>query len=497
MHGGQSTLPTVKLEDRWDRLDWVWVGVLTTVSAVMRAIGLGSPRGLVFDEFYYVPDACRYVIQIADVCGPQEYTWMHPPLGKWAIGLGLEILGPTRYGWRLMPLVAGVLTIALVYVLGRALFQSRVAAVVAAGFLTLDFLHYVHSRIATLDIFVTLWVVTGTLFLVLDREQPEAGVLRPWRLGAGVAFGAAVATKWSAGLLLIGAIVLTLLWDRARSREGSGRGSALAASALGLLLIPLVVYLVSYAGRFEGPLLAAPWSEGSWFSMWLDRQQEIVRYHTVQRAESLTRLQAHPSASPAWSWLLLKRPMTYYFDAHGGLYREILAMGHVLLWPLGVPVLAWLGARAARARELVSPTATVLALFAFAYLPWFFLTGQGQDPYLYYLLPGIPFLCLAFGAAAARLWPRVGGRLAVAAVALAAAGVWVFYLPLLRGTPLPVPQWRDRIVFTDCALFEGPSLDRLLSYADRELALEGLDGPPRPSDRLFPTGTRATGWCWI
>ena len=44
----------MKIEERWNGLDWVWLVCLSALATAIRAVGLGTPKRLVFDEFYYV-----------------------------------------------------------------------------------------------------------------------------------------------------------------------------------------------------------------------------------------------------------------------------------------------------------------------------------------------------------------------------------------------------------------------------------------------------------
>ena len=112
------------------------------------------------------------------------------------------------------------------------------------------------SRVAMLDIFLVTFVLAGFLFLVLDRawierrtgphpeaatadvdpeadlglelppDRPPSPILRPWRIAAGLAFGAAAATKWSGAPAFLGAIILTIAWERTRRKKlGSPRPS--------------------------------------------------------------------------------------------------------------------------------------------------------------------------------------------------------------------------------------------------------------------------------
>lgn len=114
--------------------------------------------------------------------------------------------------------------------------------------LALDGLHIVQNRIAMLAIFLTTFITAGMLLLVLDRKRTWVGhpgreglagrVERifgsPYRLGAGLAFGAAVATKWAGVFALIFAAGLCTAWvmkapetdDRSRWK-GLGTGGRL------------------------------------------------------------------------------------------------------------------------------------------------------------------------------------------------------------------------------------------------------------------------------
>ena len=93
-------------------------------------------------------------------------------------------------------------------------------------------------------------------------------------------------------------------------------------------VVPVAVYLAAYIGRMPGELIGLPWQEGTvWRGIW-DHQQAMLTFHTTLEG-------SHPYESPPWSWLLLKRPVAYYFDASDG-YREILAIGSPLTWAAGV-----------------------------------------------------------------------------------------------------------------------------------------------------------------
>src|SRR5262245_22980301 len=106
---------------------WGWLGPLLVAifGAVLRFDRLGEPKAIVFDETYYAKDALslitfgveRTAIKDADKllinqntsiwqqCAPDQIDKcasyvVHPPLGKWMIGVGEWLFGMTPFGWR-------------------------------------------------------------------------------------------------------------------------------------------------------------------------------------------------------------------------------------------------------------------------------------------------------------------------------------------------------------------------------------------------------------
>ena len=328
----------------WRTRDWVSLVGVTVVAAGVRGVRLTTPHSIYFDENYYAVDACLYVRTYRGCAYAQrvvEVSSEHPPLGKWIIGLGIQAFGNDPLGWRVPSLIAGTLTVVVVFLLGRVLLRSTVAATVAAGLLATDFLHLVQSRIAMLDVFVTLFTTETFLFVLYDSRFIGRSWLPPWRVAAGLAGGAATATKWAGALALIAALGVATYGDLKRRRSGAAPGRAaddaewpwahsttrrVARVAVPLVLIPAVTYVATFVGRVHGSLLAAPWDSDSWVRTFLGVHRRMASFH-LNLGDSF-----HQYASPAWSWLLLKRPVTYFFEATSGEYREVLAVGNPLVW---------------------------------------------------------------------------------------------------------------------------------------------------------------------
>jgi dolichyl-phosphate-mannose-protein mannosyltransferase len=460
---------------RWGRGDVIALVFIVIVGAFLRFADLGDPATIMFDEVHYVKDACWYVEGDARLCETDhDLNYVHPPLGKWLLGFGIGIFGHDAFGWRFMAAMAGSLTILVLFLLARRLLRSTIAASLAAGLLAVDFLHFVQSRIAMLDIFVPMFGMAAILFAVYDRDRlidgraQRRGLLRrPWRFAAGAAAGAALASKWSGVFFVILVIVLTVVSEIAARRGGDkgwfrrGLREEGPSVVLALVILPLIVYVAAYVGRFDAPMLAMPWTQGSfWRSIW-DQQFVMLDWHTRGIGSQL-----HPYASPPWSWPLLKRPVSYFFETTpSGEYMEVVAIGSPLVWWASLVALVYTAISWFRDRRLGNAAGLIAGGFLINYVPWVIQQTEREAVFLFYLLPSVPFMCLALGFVAARVARAAEGKIAVGAFAAAAVVFFVFFYPVLAKVAIPQEQWDQRIRFRDCNSTQ-----------------EG--GPPE-------------GWCWI
>ena len=467
----------------WTRLDWLVLSLVVLAAGALRFVRIGRPGQLVFDEIFYARNACLYVQGSEEACGVSPLVGGHPPLGELLIGAGIALFGFEPFGWRVAAAVAGTLTVALLYVLARRILGSTLGAVVAAGLLAIDFLHFVQSRIAMLDVFLTLFCVAAFLFAVLDRSaisNARTGLAArlvgsPWRLAGGAAGGAAAACKWSGALALIGVILLVLAGELTlRRRDGRPLAvlrtlrDAAPSIVVSLIVVPLVVYAATFAGRVDGDLLAFPWSPGSF-----PRAVAALQLQMGQVYAGIT--SHHPYESPAWSWLLLRQPVAYYFDFYRGDYQEILALGNPLVWWPSLAALAWVAYRWVTRFSATGPEIVIVVACAITFVPWLFAGGVRSAIFLFYILPTIPFLCLALAVVAVELSRARAGRVLGAAYAALTIGAFAFYYPILAAVPLSPPDWEARILFSDCDTGSG---FRTLPDAEENI------GPP------------PTGWCW-
>ncbi len=417
--------------------------LVVSLAAGIRVWQLPSPTQTIWDEGYYAFDASAYIGGGIDAtmtpkapdANPNERSWMHPPLGKWLIALGIGPLGMGSLGSRIPAAVFGTLGVLLLYLLGLELWESPWWAGMAALLLALDGLHIVQSRVAMLDVFVTTFLTGGTLFLVRDRKRlagqvpgegtQSEGKLASFfgsreRLWAGAMFGCAVATKWIALLPLPIAAVATRFWI-ARAGERKTPPTQPLTVYSSYVVVPVAVYVGSYL---------------QWF---VAHRFSLVAFLRLQRdmgIYNLTNVNAHAyGASSAFGWPLLLHPIQYYSSAVSQASRAgpsttvgiIEALGNPVFWwgfILVLPVALYLAIR-----RKSWPARLALVMYGAVYLPWFLFS---RVHYIYYMTAALPFMALCVVEALRSLKTSLF-RWAGVAFATATAGVAVSFMPVWLG----------------------------------------------------------------
>jgi dolichyl-phosphate-mannose--protein O-mannosyl transferase len=459
---------------------WIVPLALVLVAGGLRFHRLSEPDRIYFDEVYYAQDGAQLLDR-----GVEEGFVVHPPLGKWLIAGSIAALGDTPLGWRAGMALAGTLTVAMTYLAGLRLFRRRGIAALAAFLVAVDGLAFTMSRIAMLDALLALLVVTAFWLLLLDRDEQWAGLPREpadradarplprrphrYRWLAGLVLGLAVATKWSGLLAIGGAGLFVLASELAFRKRTTGRWLTswprlVVSGMASLVLLPALVYLVSYAGWFAnfpstrpGERLCPDGAQTCTIGLpqklgeWATEQSAIAGFHDDLDA-------THAYRAPATTWPLMQRPVAYYYEScteqarakkaeegeecavAEGNVAEILGLGSPAIWWLAVLSYPWLAWAAVRRR---SWAAGAIGLFLLAqYLPWL---AASRPVFLFYMTPVVPFIALGLAAAAGDARRHAAGRWVPGAVAALALVAFVFWYPLWSGIELPEAAWNLRI----------------------------------------------------
>ena len=336
----------------------------------------------VFDEYYYAAAAQEYLKQWGTV------TQAHPPLAMLIIALGILIFGLNPFGWRILANCSGVILIPLIYIFTKRLTGNRYAAMVAAILLSVDFMHFVISRMASIEPFVTLFLLCEYLFLFeylqakLNNYGDKAGLKNIFAVG--LFSGLVIACKWS-GLFALPAVMLVLVWAHLASGAKPVKLSIVLQYILFLVVLPICIYCLSFV-----PLFTLKHAT-NFASFMLETQKNMYQFHTHEALDF-----HNIYASKWWTWPLVLQPMSMAFvmlDPVSKLSQSVGLLGNPLVWwgtSAAVIVLTTL---------LISPKfrkpelCFILLAIAAQYIPYVFISRLS---YIYYFYSVLPLVIIAF-----------------------------------------------------------------------------------------------------
>jgi len=430
-------------------------------------------------------------------CG--EYV-VQPEVGKLIIAVGEWLFGLNSFGWRFSSAVFGTLAILLVCRIARRMTRSTLLGCVAGLLMSLDGLEFVLSRTGILDIFLMFFVLAAFGCIVIDRDVSRARLaealargggpatasrspgsassrfgpllgLRKWQVACGILLGLAVGTKWIAAWYIVAFACLVISWDIGARRAAGLRHYVRDTfrdavwMPLTFAVIPLVVYVATWSnwlftstgyyrnyGQTHGvttPVISALYS--------------LYEYHRQAIGFGLGLSTPHPYQSQPWDWLLITRPVAFFYESYsgpvpgpehycpssgctGGTWsQEVLAIGTPLIWWSSLLAVLfclgwWLLHRDWRAG------AVVLGVVA-GWGPWWPLVTRTK--FYYYALEFEPFLILSIvlclglilGPATASARRRAVGAGIVGAYLLGVLLMFWYFYPILAAKVIPYPDW--------------------------------------------------------
>jgi dolichyl-phosphate-mannose--protein O-mannosyl transferase len=414
----------------------IYVGAITLVSLALRLFHLGTPKGFVFDEVYYVDGARDYLAHGVEVTGQEPEFVVHPPVGKWLIALGIKIFGDNEFGWRFMGALLGAAMIVLIALITHRLFRNSYLTIAASALMAMDGLALVHSRTALLDIYLSFFVLLAT-YLFLTR----------WHWWAGIALGLAVATKWSA-LYYLALFGLVALYRAFNHNTGRNLIKPTLKTVAQYALIPFSIYITSWAGWF---ISARGWARDYSSNIIVS----FIHYHSQMLGFHTGLVQKHSYQANPWSWLVMGRPTSFFYETPKNCgadhcSQEVLALGTPLLWWLATIAVAvvigfWIKSFAVKRYE--PPLNVIVTGIAAGYLPWFFF--QKRTVFSFYAIVFEPFLILAIIYCAYVALLHFENKRNIYTI-LGLIGLvifinFIFFLPVFTGDVITYDSWQARM----------------------------------------------------
>lgn len=405
----------------------------------MFSPSLSFRNGTYFDEIYHARTAYEYLH------GLPAYETTHPPLGKSIMSIGISLFGMTPFGWRIMGTLFGILMLPIIYLIGRNLTRSRILGGFACLLFAFDFMHFAQTRIATIDVYVTFFILLMYYFMycycrMSFYDTPLYKTLLP--LGAcGIAMGLGIASKWTGVYAGLGLAVLffSTLYRRYReyryakakpksSSNGISHSEVIARFTpytrktvlfciVFFVLIPFIIYLLSYLPVRIG-------DAGLFATMW-NNQLSMFRYHSGLDA-------THYYSSSWYEWPFMIKPIFYYSGIiDPNLRQGISAFGNPLVWWVGVPAFCYMIYLSLKQKDR---TASWLCISYLAqYLPWCLVS---RLTFIYHYFPSVPFVVLMIMYAAYKLKNRMSQKhfyLALGLYSVGTVGLFLLFYPVLSG----------------------------------------------------------------
>ena len=408
-----------------DRLLRAWpIAAILTFALSIRLWRLSLPTGYIFDEVYYAKNANSLLSSAVelDAQGQAEFV-VHPPFGKWLIAIGIRFFGNEEFGWRFASAIFGTLSILLIYLIVNKLFNSEFLSITAALLMAFDGLNLVMSRVALLDIFLMFFILLSIYFLITNNL---------WLSGSAI--GLAISIKWSAAFLIPLVILFVVIYNKVTFRN-------LYKVVSQFTLLPISIYFASWSGWIFSSQGWARQSESNVFASLWNYHLQILDFH--QGLDDKHAYQANP-----WSWLVLGRPTSFYYESPSDCgaekcAQEILAIGTPLLWWISIFAVAitfgFLVTKLERA------AAITLLGFVGTYLPWFFI--QSRTTFYFYSISILPFLILALIYCFNQLLNIANYKKYIISFVILVAINFIYFLPIYLGISIPYSQWLSRMWF--------------------------------------------------
>ena len=295
----------------------VWLGEVVALDADGNVVGAVSSASELCDEQSLCPDRQTYMNSTyfdeiyhartawENLNGVYPYEITHPPLGKIIISIGIALFGMTPFGWRFSGTLFGVLMLPVIYIFAKRLFGGKAVPAACTLVLTSDFMHFVQTRIATIDTYAVFFILLMYLFMygfITTGSRRELAL-------SGIFFGIGAASKWTCIYAGAGLAVIWLIYvireAKAQRLDMRGFWKLCGFCVIFFVLIPCLIYYFAYipSGTARG---ISPFS-AEYLRMVLDNQSYMFNYHYGIVAE-------HPYSSRWYQWVLDIRPILYYLE---------------------------------------------------------------------------------------------------------------------------------------------------------------------------------------
>lgn len=413
-------------------------------------------NGMYFDEPCHARTAYEFLK------GYPSYSNDHPPLGKILISIGIAIFGMNPFGWRIVGTVFGIAMIPFVYLFAKRILKNTWISALACILFSFDFMHFTQTRVATLDVYITFFVILMYYFMhqyscMSFYDTPLKKTLIPLGI-CGVCMGLGIACKWTGvfagfGLAMIFFSVIFRrymeylyakrnpnIWTNGISHNNIVQAffpnliRTIGFCVIFFIIIPIVIYTLSYIPMQDGS------GDGLIMKM-LNNQKFIFNFHS-------TLTEGHMQSSVWYKWPSIEKPFLYYYvintDAAGNsILESISAFGNPAVWWAGIPAFFYNIYLCIRRKDKTA--AFLITGYLAQWLPWMFIS---RCSFIYHYFPNVVFVVLMITHGMMRWSEKISRRKfygITVIYGIVAVCLFLLFYPVLSGYPVSMDFVRQHL----------------------------------------------------
>ncbi len=351
-----------------DRKHTLFITAVFLTGIMARILFLWS-QPMLEDDYLFVVSAENYMER--GQIGPSMIH--HPYLRNILIYLSTKTLGKGPLGVYGPSLIAGILSVLILYLLSTEITKDRSVSLLAMFFLAIDPLHISFSRQAIQETTTLFFILLGLYLFFIFLKNNKTLFLTL----SGISFGLGAASKWQALFPLLYCIVYLIISCKKDSIRYISH----------LTILPFTVYLMTFI----------PWFlRGYDIFEWINLQKQLYYLNKVlvNPVEEAIR---NPGKPVLWFIVPTGYGMFTYAKNEPNV---MIAIGNPLTWLLTVPGIIYLILSQERRKYL-----PIIMLFLISYIP-LILASFNRDIYVLSAVSVIPFGFMA----AALLIKKIGLR---------------------------------------------------------------------------------------
>jgi len=238
-------------------MDKKWILLILLIASLLRLYGLNQ-GDTVNDEVFTAFRAVSLVDFNEAEFQTTPWEWFdphipgwaklsfhdHPPLVFWVQHFFIKIFGENNFAFRFPSAILGILSVWLLYLLGRKMFSQKVG-LLSAAVLAATLNHVYISRVGMQESYVIFFILLASYFFLKAVEREK------YFLWTGLALGLGFLTKYTAFVLIPIFLVYLVLFNRGAFRK--------KFFWLGILLVtaifsPVIIYnlkMYQAVGHFD------------------------------------------------------------------------------------------------------------------------------------------------------------------------------------------------------------------------------------------------------